>query len=237
MPTAAIGAPVREPSLDNSQTMQHCSGAPGAAPSGALQAQLAPATCAICLEAQQVAAMHSLVGCGHRFCRDCLRSYALAALSARLVPIMCAYLAMPPMLPVISSTLRLNTIPSGFVPWVLCSAAHGGFARMRRCPDTECRKPVGASDWEALLPAPAAKELRQLQAETAIPAVRSSCAPASRKAGAGHHATDCAPSLLVSRSATSVPREPAMRGRCCAGAEAVLPSPRVFCTHRPPVWH
>ena len=87
MPNAQTIA--REPSLDDSQTLQHCSGAPGAAPGGALQAQLAPATCAICLEAQQAATMHSLAGCGHRFCRECLRSYALAALAARLVPIMC----------------------------------------------------------------------------------------------------------------------------------------------------
>jgi len=89
MPIAAIGAPARELSLDNSQTLQHCSGAPDAAPAGALQTQLTPAMCAICLDAQQAAAMHSLTGCGHRFCRDCLCSYALAALSARLVPVMC----------------------------------------------------------------------------------------------------------------------------------------------------
>ena len=41
------------------------------------------------MEAHQAAAMHSLARCGHRFCKQCLCSYALAALGARLLPIMC----------------------------------------------------------------------------------------------------------------------------------------------------
>ena len=49
--------------------------------------------CQICLESATPAATHTISGCGHSFCQDCLRMYANNAMVARRYPIRCASIA------------------------------------------------------------------------------------------------------------------------------------------------
>jgi len=75
-----------------------------------------------------------------------------------------------------------------------------------------------------------------VEAETAIPPVRPPCASASQDACARHHTAAFPPALASIIVRTITIRGADLVGRRCAGAEAVLSSPRVFCAHRPPIW-
>lgn len=87
MPVALAGPGTSDHAKRSTETRQHSGDETAAAPASAQKVQQAPTTCAICLEAQQAAAMHRFADCGHSFCRACLRTYALAAIAARSVPI------------------------------------------------------------------------------------------------------------------------------------------------------
>jgi len=49
--------------------------------------------CQICLESATPADTHTISGCGHNFCQNCLRMYANNAMVARRYPIRCASIA------------------------------------------------------------------------------------------------------------------------------------------------
>ena len=148
-------------------TSQHSGDAPGTITAGAQQVQEVLPSGGICLEAQQATAMHRVAGCGRSFCRDCLRAYAIANCVHHVCTGLCLpHSCHPPRPPPLTSLSRRSK--------------HGGCHRPGlaqtcslpcRCPDAECRRPLGALEWEALLPTPEAAQLRRREAEKAIPEV------------------------------------------------------------------